>query len=318
MAYLLVILGFVLLLIGGDFLVRAAVSIAFRFKISTLVVGLTVVSFATSAPELLVSLEAALRGHPEIALGNVIGSNIANVALILGITALIFKMSVPELGFRKDWAFLMLCSFLFLGAMATGVISFLAGFIFILLLVYYNVKKVRDSRKELKQLEKLSKDKELEIAAEQLPVWSTMFFLISGILALRYGARFLIDGAVPIATDFGISERVISLTLISIGTSVPELAASLVAAFKRENDISLGNILGSNIFNILAVIGITATITPIPVIDFKMLYFDGMWMLGFSAILFPLSIFFTRGVITRWEGAILLALYGVYLFSLFG
>jgi cation:H+ antiporter len=317
MAYLLVFAGFLLLLAGGDLLVRSAVSIAFRFKISTLVVGLTVVSFATSAPELLVSLEAAWRGYPEIALGNVIGSNIANIALILGVTALLFQMSVPEISFRKDWSFLVLCTFLFIGAMALGTIHRWAGIIMVILLIYYNVKKVRDSRRELRQLEKLKPDENAPPVKEYMPLWKTIGLLALGITALKFGAKFLIDGAVPIAIDFGLSERVISLTLIAIGTSVPELAASVVAAFKRENDISLGNILGSNIFNILAVIGITAITKPIPVENLNILYFDSMWMLGITLLLFPITILFTRGIISKIEGIILLSAYLCYLYLLF-
>jgi len=313
--YLLVVGGLLLLLLGGDLLVKSSVALAVRLKVSTLVIGLTVVSFATSAPELLVSVEAALQGLPEIALGNVIGSNIANIGLILGATALFFKMPVPEISFRKDWVILSLFSILMVLCLANGILSFWEGMLFVVLLAGYNFLKIKASRKENKLLATI--DEIEKVTSERMSWWKIIALLVAGGIALRFGAKFLIDGAVPIAQSFGISERVISLSLISIGTSVPELAASLVAAFKKENDISLGNILGSNIFNILAVLGFTALLKPIPVADMSMLYFDGLWMLGFTFVLFPMAILFKRGELSRAEGAVLLLAYALYITLLF-
>jgi cation:H+ antiporter len=317
MSYLLILAGFVLLVLGGDFLVRASVSLALRMKVSTMVIGLTVVSFSTSAPELLVSVEAAFRNHPEIAIGNVIGSNIANIGLILGATALFFKIQIPEVTFRKDWTFMMLTTILLLGLMFLGTIHFWGGLLLFSLLVIYHVLKIRDSRKQFVAVESLPSAQLEDVSNQQMPIGKMILLLLGGIIALRYGAKFLIDGAIPLATNFGISERVISLTLISVGTSIPELAASFVAAFKKENDISLGNIIGSNIFNILGVLGITAMVKAVPITDSSSLYFDGMWMLALTAILFPLSIFFTRGEISRGEGGLILFAYLTYVYLLF-
>lgn len=317
MSYLLILAGFVLLVLGGDFLVRASVSLALRMKVSTMVIGLTVVSFSTSAPELLVSVEAAFRNHPEIALGNVIGSNIANIGLILGVTALFFKIQIPEITFRKDWIFMMLTTMLLLGLMTLGTLYFWGGLMLFSLLVIYNFLKIRDSRKQFMAVEQLPTTDLNAVAQQQMPITKMIVLLLLGIVALRYGAKFLIDGAIPLAKNFGISERVVSLTLISIGTSIPELAASFVAAFKKENDISLGNIIGSNIFNILGVLGITAMVKEVPITNQSSIYFDGVWMLAFTALLFPLSILFSRGEISRWEGGLIILAYCTYVYLLF-
>lgn len=317
MPYFFIVGGLILLVLGGEFLVRASVSLALRMKVSSLVIGLTVVSFATSAPELLVSVMAALENHPEIAVGNVMGSNIANIGLILGLTAFLFKMQIPEITFRKDWTFLMVTSLLMLGLMLLGTIYFWGGLLLFLMLVIYNYLKIKDSRKQFVSVEHLPVEEIEKLKKSEMPVWKIATFLGLGIGALKFGAEFLIDGAIPLAENFGISERVISLTLISVGTSVPELAASLIAAFKKENDISLGNIIGSNIFNILGVLGITAIISPVPISNPSTIYFDGLWMLGFSAVLFPLSILFTRGEISRWEGGFIVLAYATYVYLLF-
>ena len=227
MDYFLVLVGVLLLLFGGDWLVKASVDIALRAKISLLVVGMTVVSFATSAPELLVSLKAALEGHVDISFGNVIGSNIANISLILGLTAMVFPMQVSKRTMRVDWGIMFLITLLLYLFLWNDLLSFWEALILFVLLVLYNLFQIRGSRKQEKENTEISN-------AKLLKLWQMVFFLAAGIAGLRFGSEFLVKGAVNIATDWGISERVVGLTVVSIGTSLPELAASLIASFKGE------------------------------------------------------------------------------------
>ncbi|MCR9154861.1 MAG: calcium/sodium antiporter [Bacteroidetes bacterium] len=310
MDYLLVIAGVVLLLFGGDWLVKASVDIALRAKISLLVVGMTVVSFATSAPELLVSLKAAINGHIDISFGNVIGSNIANIALILGLTAMVFPMQVGRRTMRIDWGIMFFVTLLLFVFLWNDVLSFWESLVLFLLLVLYNLFQIRSSRKESKK-EDYSEER-------LLPIWKMLLFLAAGIAGLRYGAEFLVKGAVHIATDWGISERVVGLTVVSIGTSLPELAASLIASFKGEQDLSLGNLIGSNIFNILAVLGITGLVVDLPVQNEALMRFDFPWLIGISLIILPFMLWMKRGVISRWQGFIMFLLYTVYLLGVIG
>jgi cation:H+ antiporter len=310
MDYILVILGVVLLLFGGDWLVKASVDIAIRAKISLLVVGMTVVSFATSAPELLVSLKAAIDGHVDISFGNVIGSNIANIALILGLTAMVFPMKVNERTIRIDWAIMFLVTLLLFGFLWNGMLSFWEALVLFILLVLYNLFQIRSSRQSQKDVEVPS--------TKLLKLWKMLLFLAGGIAGLRFGSDFLVEGAVNIARDWGISERVVGLTVVSIGTSLPELAASLIASFKGEQDLSLGNLIGSNIFNILAVLGITGLIVDLPVQSEALMRFDFPWLIGISFLLLPLMLFFKRAVITRWQGFLVFAMYTLYFLGVIG
>ena len=311
MDYFLVLVGVLLLLFGGDWLVKASVDIALRAKISLLVVGMTVVSFATSAPELLVSLKAALEGHVDISFGNVIGSNIANISLILGLTAMVFPMQVSKRTIRVDWGIMFLITLLLYLFLWNDLLSFWEALILFVLLVLYNLFQIRGSRKQEKENTEISN-------AKLLKLWQMVFFLAAGIAGLRFGSEFLVKGAVNIATDWGISERVVGLTVVSIGTSLPELAASLIASFKGEQDLSLGNLIGSNIFNILAVLGITGLITDLPVQSAALMTFDFPWLIGISLILLPFMLWMKRGVISRWQGFIMFALYTVYLLGVVG
>lgn len=310
MDYVLVILGVVLLLFGGDWLVKASVDIALRAKISLLVVGMTVVSFATSAPELLVSLKAALDGHVDISFGNVIGSNIANIALILGLTAMVFPLSVSERTIRVDWGIMFLVTLLLFGFLVDANLVFWEALVLFILLVLYNLFQIRGSRKEQKQIEVPE--------AKLLEVWKLVLFLAGGIAGLKFGAEFLVEGAVNIAYDWGVSERVVGLTVVSIGTSLPELAASLIASFKGEQDLSLGNLIGSNIFNILAVLGITGLIVDLPVQSPALMTFDFPWLIGISLLLLPLMLFFKRAVITRFQGFLVFLMYTLYFLGVVG
>jgi len=300
-----------LLFVGGDFLVRGSVALALKFKVSTLVIGLTVVAFATSAPELLVSLQAALDGHPDISFGNVIGSNIANIGLIMGLTATLFVLPVQKKDYLIDWIVMVAATILLYVFVKIGEpkLGFVSGAILTTLLVAYNYFKISSSRRERKKAEEF--DVDLSVRLE--PMWKVLGFVLLGILGLRFGASFFVEGAAGIALDFGVSERVISVTMVAFGTSVPELVASLIAARRNEKDLAIGNLLGSNIFNILAVLGITSLITPIPVQDEALFSFDYWWMLGLALLVFPFMGLFTKERLGRIEGLILLASYVVYL-----
>jgi cation:H+ antiporter len=303
--YFLLLAGIVLLLLGGDWLVKAAVDIALRAKISVLVVGMTVVSFATSAPELLVSINAALHGHMDISFGNVVGSNIANIALVLGITAIVLPMNVAEKTHRIDWWVMIYVTLLLFIFLINGLLSFWESLFLVILLVLYNFLQIRASRRSQVDLE--------VPASSQMKWYWMMLFLIAGIAALRFGSEFLVSGAVGIASAYGISERIIGLTVVSVGTSLPELAASLVASLKGKQDLSIGNLIGSNIFNILAVLGFTGLITELPVQSMALLDYDFPWLLGLSLLLFPFMRYLQRGIITRWQGFILFLAYILYI-----
>lgn len=309
MDYLLIVAGILLLLFGGDWLVKASIDIALRAKISLLVVGMTVVSFATSAPELLVSLKAAYDGHVDISFGNVIGSNIANIALILGVTAMIFPLSVSNKTIRIDYWLMMLFTLILLLFIYNGLLSFWESVFLFLLLIAYNVLQIRASRRA-----HIPDDLS---GAKLLKPHLLIIYLLAGIAGLRFGSEFLIEGAVSIASKWGVSDRVIGVTIVSVGTSLPELAASLVAAFKGEQDISLGNLVGSNIFNILAVLGITGIFIDLPVRSAELLSYDFPVLIGVSLLIYPFIAWLGRGSIQRWQGAILFAVYVLYIVGVF-
>jgi cation:H+ antiporter len=273
-------------------------------------VGLTVVSFATSAPELLVSLNAALNGHMDISFGNVVGSNIANIALILGLTAMVFPVRVSERTMRVDWGIMMIVTILLLAFLMGGGLVFWQALILVIILIAYNVFQIRSSRKQLKAAAP-------EDDQNLLKLWQMIGYLAIGVAALKFGSEFLVKGAVNLATTWGISERVIAVTIVSIGTSLPELAASLMASFKGKQDLSIGNLIGSNIFNILAVLGITGLVVELPLKSSALLSYDFPWLILISLIIFPLMRYFTRGTITRWQGFLMFSLYMVYILGVF-
>lgn len=307
MSYVYLLAGIVLLLFGGDFLVKAAIDLALRFKVSILVIGMTVVSFATSAPELLVSLDAAMNGFTDISFGNIVGSNIANIALILGLTAIIYPLDVQAKTYKLDWWVMMLVTLLLLGfILFDGLLSFWEAFILVIALILYNYLQIKKSRSQKEEISE-------EEAQPLKNIWLTVFFLAAGVAGLKFGSDFLIVGAVDLASQWGMSERVIGLTVVSIGTSLPELAASLVAAFKGKPDLSVGNLIGSNIFNVLAVLGITGMMIDLPVKSEALITFDFPWMIGISVLLFFMMRWFTKGKISRWEGILLFLTYISYL-----
>lgn len=328
LTYLYLIAGLLLLIAGGNYLVKGGVAVAKRFKVPTLIIGMTIVAFGTSSPEFIVSLQSALQGHPEISIGNVVGSNIANIGLILGITALILPMAVNRTSVKIDIPFLIFCSLLFFTLAQDNLITRGEGLIFVILLVLFTLLSIYKGKKENPTetpteepvKEDAPKEKELNMIA-------AIIMIIASCAALTFGANLLIDSAVSIAKDFGVSERVISVTLVAFGTSVPELATSIMAAIRKENDIAIGNVVGSNIFNILFVIGGSALITPIENFDFTAFSFDFYWMIIFTAILALTVIPFERiakkikdektySILTRFEGFSMIAAYIVYVILL--
>jgi len=311
MSIVLVILGFFLLVIGGEFLVRSSVALSFKFNISKLVIGMTVVSFATSFPELLVSLNAALSGSPAIAINNVVGSNIANIGLVLGITAIIGSIDVDKQFYKFNWPVMMLFSIaLYYFLSNDNQLTAIEGGILLLALIlflFFLIKRSKNNDNVEDVNETLAAVSNFKIA-----IW---FFI--GALALYFGADWLVAGAKELAISFGVSDGVIGITMIAIGTSVPELAASVIAALKQEKGISIGNLIGSNIFNIGSVLGITAIIKTIPVTEPEILSRDIFWMLIFSAILIPLILLPKKLQISRYKGFILVLGYGIFLFLVF-
>lgn len=309
MNLILIILGLVLLVVGGEFLVRASVGLSFKLKLSKLVIGMTVVSFATSAPELLVSLQAALDGVSDIALGNVIGSNIANIGLVLGITAVISPLMVDREFYKLNWPMLMFMSFaLYFFLSNDNVLSTIEGIILFSVLVVFLFLLIRDSRKKTKASISEEVDESLAVVSNfKIGIW-----LIIGAAGLYFGAEWLVDGAKGLAKAVGISDYAISVTVIAIGTSVPELAASVIAALKKEKALSLGNLIGSNIFNIASVLGLTAIIKPIAVESPKILSTNIFWMIGFAAVLIPLVFLGKRFSIGRKKGLLLFVAYLVF------
>lgn len=307
MNFLFIVLGLLLLILGGNWLLKAAVGLSMRLKISKIIVGLTVVSFATSAPEMIVSIQAALSGFPDIAIGNVVGSNIGNIGLVLGTILLINAVQVDNSFYVTDWPVKMFAStLLFVFLVLDGVLSRVEGVIFIVVLVSFLIFLIRKNKTTQINIE--------ENQEELMSIIKIGFFLVLGGFALWAGSELLVKGAVNLAENLGVSKRIIAITVVSIGTSVPELASSIIASIKKENDISVGNIIGSNIFNILSVLGVTAIIKPIEHVDVQIIQQDIYWMLGFSFILLPMVLLPKRGNLSFKEGVLLLVSYGIFLY----
>lgn len=310
MNLILILVGFAFLISGGDLLLKSAVSISLRLRIPKIIIGMTVVSFATSAPELIVSVKSALEGFPDLAVGNIIGSNIANLGLVLGITLLVTKMDVQKSFFTTDWLVMMIASFLFYVFMVNDLmISFLEGVILfsslILFIIYLLVHQ---------------KDTLIDEGSDEGLILSNsknLMFLILGIVGLWVGSELLIKGAVDAAKDFGVSERIIGISVVSVGTSIPELVTSLIAVMKKEKAISLGNLIGSNIFNILAVIGLTSMITPINIVEQALSSRDIYWMLAISFSILLLVFLPKKMQLDKKSGAFLLAIYIVFIYQIF-
>jgi len=310
-SYFLLALGLVILLFGGKILVDGASAFAVKLGMSTGLIGLTVVAFGTSMPELLVSVSAALKGNSDISVGNVLGSNLANIGLVLGISGILYPILIKKSHLRFDYLLTILVALLFYGLSYNGSISFWEGIFLFSLFIGFNAYLFRnlgsgigDTLVEGEEAVELVKNYSWKVA-------TGLFF--GGILGLYIGSELLVVNAVEISRDLGLSERVIGITIVAIGTSLPELITSIIAALSKKTDLALGNILGSNIMNILAIIGVTAIIKPISISQ-EFLDSDYLWMIGITLLLFPLMKSKMR--ISMIEGLLLLASYITYLYFL--
>ena len=306
MNLLFIFFGFLLLVIGGEFIVRSSVAISLKFKISKLVIGMTVVAFATSLPELIVSVNAALNNSPAIAINNVIGSNIANIALVLSIISILSFIKVDKNFYRQDWPIMFGFSILLTVFCITNqVLNQIEGVILVvslLLFIYYSLKKSNNKLNIDDVVDKL-----VSTSNTKIIIW----LLISSV-SLYFGAEFLVNGAVNFAKQINISEAVISVSIVAIGTSIPELAASLIAIAKKEKGISVGNLIGSNIFNIGSVLGITAIIKPIQIVQ-EILERDIIWMLFFALLLLLMALLPKRNGLGKLKGFFMLLLYFIFI-----
>lgn len=309
LTYVLFVIGFFILIKGADLLVDGASSIAQKFRISPLVIGLTIVAFGTSAPELVVNIFASASGNAEIAIGNVLGSNIANILLILGISAAIYPLASKR---NTVWKEIPLCllATLVLGAMANdilidgaglSILSRIDGFIliaFFVIFLYYTfgIAKVSGG------------DSDIEI--KKYGLGKSALFIILGLAGLVLGGQWIVDGAVKIAEYFGISQSLIGLTIVAVGTSLPELATSAIAAYKKQSDIAIGNVVGSNIFNIFWILGLSSAIRPLPFNPAANI--DILMTIGATLILFLLMFVGKRNIIERWQGVFMVVLYFIY------
>jgi len=301
--------GLTLLIFGGNALLKSSVSISLKLSIPKIIVGMTVVSFATSLPELVVSLKAALAGNPDLALGNVVGSNAANIGLVLGVTLLFGSMEVTSSFYKIDWPVMMVASLMLLGFLYfDGVLSRFEGgvLVFVMIAFLWWLLKMQSGPAVVDELP--SED-------ELLSIPMTLLYLVAGGVGLWLGSEWLVEAAVNIAEDLGVSDRVIGLTVVSIGTSIPELAASIIAMIKKEKAISLGNLIGSNIFNIMSVLGITAIVSPITVKDQGFITNDLFFMTFIAFVLFPLVFAPSKMKLSWKEGLVLLSIYGAFVYK---
>ena len=304
-------LGLVILLLAGDALVRGAVNLSLRLGVPALIVSLTIVAFGTSAPELLIAISAVLDGAPGIAMGNVVGSNIANVLLVLGVPALLAGLHTSECDTQKSYVIMLGGSVLFIVVAFFGPIGRVHAVILLAALAYVLWDQAREALAHRNGAGPEDDEEEVEGADPDMPWWKIFVFLGLGMIGLPLGADLLVDNSIIIARAYGVSETVIGLTLIAIGTSLPELATTVMAAYRRQADVALGNVIGSNMFNLLAIIGITAMVAPVPVEE-TLLEFDLWVMLAASLLLIPFVFSSTRNMTKRW-GILFAVLYLGYL-----
>ncbi len=321
-------LGLVILLLAGDALVRGAVNLSLRLGIPALIVSLTIVAFGTSAPELLISIQAVLDGVPGLALGNVVGSNTANILLVLGIPAMLFGFNTSQCRTRKSYLFMIFSTFLFIAVSYLGPITWVHGMILLAalgLVLSDNFLDARADRRNQKgcnrvcetdvnielQDDEIDIDIDLEGVDKDMPWWQIGVFTLLGLVGLPLGADLLVEGATHIARSYGVDDTVIGLTLVAVGTSLPELATTVMAARQKHADVALGNVIGSNMFNLLAIIGIASFFGDIPVAE-SMLRFDLWVMLGASLLIAP--IVFMHWNINKTWGLVLTAAYGLYVY----
>ena len=292
----------------GNWLVTGSVQLARHFKMSTLVVGLTIVAYGTSSPEIFVSVKAALAGSPDIALGNVIGSNIANIGFILAVVAMICPIPIRNRAIGFDIIMMFAVTFMLLFFGLNGNIGLFEGACFITVLITYTIWSIVKSRK--------ASVSEKTVNATMTPLRATLMILIS-IVGLYFSADWFVSGARDVALQWGVSERVIAASIVAVGTSMPELVASLIAAFRKEVDLSVGNIIGSNFFNIAGVLGVTVIVHPLKIADSAMFVHDMIWLFGISIGLLLAMIPLSKGKITRWESLLLLLAFTGYMIILY-
>ncbi len=317
-----VISGLVILLVSGDFLVKGAVSLSLRLGIPALIVSFTIIGFGTSAPELLIAVQSAMSGAPGLALGNVVGSNIANVLLVLGIPAVFITLDTTKCNTRRTYMQMMGVSVIFVALAYMGPLYIWQGIVLLLLLAAMLGDAFRSARSARRCANEDCPDDgtvtpedlaELEDADPNMPIPQVLAYLLIGIVGLPFGADVLIDGAVNLARDHGVSEEVVGLTLVAVGTSLPELATTVVAAFRRQADVALGNVIGSNMFNLLAIMGIASFFGPLDV-SRQFLNFDLWVMLAAAAALAPFVFF--RLKLTRIWGMLFIGVYVAYIWFL--
>ncbi len=306
-----IIVGSIGLFIGAEGLVRGASSLAIKLGISPLVVGLTVVAFATSSPEMVVSIKAAIEGNPGIVVGNVVGSNICNIALILGVAAMISPMSVKSQVIKREIPIMIIVSVILLLVLLDDTITRMEGVFLVIGIITYIILGYKYSIKE-KDNKEVIKEFEESIPKSPYKIWQSIIFILTGLALLVLGSNLFVDGAVAVAENFGVSQAVIGLTIIALGTSLPELTTSVVASFKNENDIAIGNAVGSNVFNILSILGVSSLVRPIA--DTGVTMVDLSIMMFFAILILPLSR--SKFTLRRWEGALLFCGYISYMIYL--
>ena len=310
MNIIFIFLGFLFLVVGGEFIVRSSVALSLKFNISKFVIGMTVVSFATSLPELIVSVNAALNNSPSIAINNVIGSNIANIGLVLGLISILGKITVDNYFYKRDWPWMFFFSLLMWFFISQdSVLQKHEGLILFLILIFFTLTIIKKSN--YLDFKGSIDDELLKTSNFKIFIW-----LIISSITLYFGSEFLVDGAVNLAKQISISEAVISVTIVAIGTSVPELAASLVAIAKKEEGISVGNLIGSNIYNIGSVLGITAMIKEIPIAE-EIIQRDIIWMLIFALIVIILAVIPRKNYLTSFKGLIMFSMYLYFIYIAF-
>ena len=307
---LLFILGFVLLIGGGNLLVNGAVALAKRLKLSPLLIGLTIVGFGTSVPELIASLFALNQSVPDLAVGNVIGSNIANILLVLGVAACIRTIKISKLSLRRDSKFLLLATFILFCAVFFGQINFFLGVVMCLCLSYYIYYAYQTDKRHSKLVQKLDEPTHSKRRERKRMFWIDLVNVALGIGLTCFGARILVDNAVLLAKHIGISTEVIGLTLIAVGTSLPELATSIIASVKKQSDVAFGNIVGSNIYNALFILGFLALFQPIQVP--ASLQPDVLWMTGVTLLLLLFA--YVQRKISKGVGILFLVIYAIYIY----
>ena len=311
---ILLLVSLVVLFLGGELLVRGSVSLALKMKISALVVGMTIVAAGTGAPEVFVSVQAILQGSSSISLGNVIGSNIINITFILGITAIIYRIKISKQTLSLNYP-VMLGASVLLG----GVLYFFKGIpvgvgvLFVMIFILFTWFLIATSRKE--QLKAEIKQDELSEVTIQDSLLKSIVMLVFSIVLLKFGAKWLVESAGTLAKNFGISDRIIGVTIVAVGTSIPELVTTVIAALKKENDIAIGNLIGSSIFNIVGVLGIAASLREININDPAIFSFDYFWMLAVALVFGFLIYMFSKQEISRKHGIFLVLIYLFYIYK---